>query len=104
VRERQRRLADPHHRVGPDQDPLIELDDLIQIAGALLILIPFAALQLQRMSSTSAVYLWLNLAGSVVLAVLAVKEELWGFVLLETVWGAVAAYGLTRRSGPASPA
>ena len=79
------------------------IDDVLQVAGALLILIPFAALQFGRMSADTAVYLWLNLVGSGLLAVLAVKEEQWGFVLLESVWAAVALWGIVRPStrGPA---
>jgi hypothetical protein len=39
-------------------------------------------------------YLALNLAGSLILAVLAVIEAQWGFVLLEVVWAVVSAWGL----------
>ena len=79
------------------------IDDVLQVAGALLILIPFAALQFGRMSADTAVYLWLNLVGSGLLAVLAVKEEQWGFVLLESVWAVVSGYSLVRgpRGAPA---
>ncbi len=72
--------------------------DLLQLAGALLILVPFAAVQLGRSSPASISYLTLNLVGSVLLAGLAVHEQQWGFLLLETVWALVSAWGLTRRA------
>jgi hypothetical protein len=70
------------------------VDQLIQVIGALLILAAFAAVQFDRMSPDSRLYLALNLVGSIVLAVLAVAASQWGFVLLEGVWAIVSAWGL----------
>jgi hypothetical protein len=70
------------------------VDQVVQIAGALLILAAFTAVQLERMRPDSRLYLALNLAGSVILAVLAVSAQQWGFVLLEGVWAIVSAWGL----------
>ena len=70
------------------------MDQVIQIAGALLILAAFAAVQFDRMRPDSRLYLTLNLLGSAILAVLAVAAEQWGFVLLEGVWALVSAWGL----------
>jgi hypothetical protein len=70
------------------------VDQLIQVAGALLILAAFAAVQFDRMRPDSRMYLTLNLLGSIILAVLAVAASQWGFVLLEGVWAIVSAWGL----------
>jgi len=70
------------------------VDQVVQIVGALLILAAFTAVQLERMRPDSRLYLALNLAGSAILAVLAVSAEQWGFVLLEGVWAIVSAWGL----------
>ncbi len=73
---------------------------VVQIIGALLILIPFSAVQFGWLSTTSALYLTLNLVGSAVLAWLALIEEQWGFLLLEFVWALVSLWGLiTLRRG-----
>ena len=70
------------------------MDQLVQIIGALLILAGFAAVQFERMRPDSRLYLTLNLVGSAILAVLAWVETQWGFLLLETVWAIVSAWGL----------
>jgi hypothetical protein len=70
------------------------MDQLVQVAGALLILVAYAAAQLNVMDQHSRAYLVLNLIGSAILAVLALHEELWGFLLLETAWAGVSAWGL----------
>lgn len=78
------------------------MDQVIQVVGALLILAAFAAVQFDRMRPDSRVYLALNLVGSLILAGLAVHEQLWGFLLLEGVWAIVSAWGLA--ASPRRPA
>lgn len=70
------------------------MDQLVQVVGALLILVAFAAAQFGAMDPHSRVYLVLNFVGSLILAVLAWHERQWGFLLLETVWAIVSLWGL----------
>ena len=70
------------------------MDQVVQVAGALLILAAFAALQAGRIDANSRLYLILNLVGSAILAVLALYEDQWGFLLLESAWAIVSAWGL----------
>jgi hypothetical protein len=79
------------------------MDQVVQVVGALLILAAFAAAQFGKLDVESKSYLWLNLVGSLILAVLALNEEQWGFLLLEGVWAIVSAYSLVRgpRGAPA---
>jgi hypothetical protein len=72
---------------------------LVQILGSLLVLAAFAANQRGRLATTSRSYLLLNLVGSAILAVLAVHERQWGFLLLEASWAAVTAWSLGREVG-----
>ena len=73
------------------------IEQLVQIFGALLILAGFVAGQLGLLRVDSSPYLWLNLAGSVVLTIDAWRGRQWGFVLLEGVWAVVSAWGLVAR-------
>jgi hypothetical protein len=72
------------------------VDQLVQIVGALLILVAYAAAQFGAMDQHSRAYLVLNLLGSLVLAVLAWRERQWGFLLLEGVWAVVSLWSLVR--------
>jgi hypothetical protein len=77
------------------------MTQVIQVVGALLILAGFTAAQSGWLSVESRAYLWLNLAGSLILAYLAWDQRQWGFLLLETVWAVVSAWSLVRASRPA---
>jgi hypothetical protein len=70
------------------------MDQVVQILGAVLILTAFVAAQRGIFSPHSPTYLWLNLAGSLVLTVIAAIEFDLGFLLLEVVWALVSAWGL----------
>ncbi len=75
----------------------------VQLAGSLLILVPFVLSQAGRLSSTSAGYLASNLVGSAVLAVDAAYERQWGFLLLEGVWAVVSLLSLLRPHAGSPP-
>jgi hypothetical protein len=70
------------------------VDQVIQVVGAALILVAYVAAQVERLDPRSRLYLVLNLVGSIILAVLAASGSQWGFLLLETAWAIVSAWGL----------
>ncbi len=72
------------------------IDQVVQVIGALLILVAYAAAQFGALNQRSRVYLVLNLVGSAALTLLAWREEQWGFLLLEGVWALVSLWGLVR--------
>jgi hypothetical protein len=76
---------------------------VLQVIGSVLVLVAFALSQRHILSTSSAIYLVLNVVGSALLAMLALQERQWGFLLLEAVWGVVSAASLVatlRRRAP----
>lgn len=69
---------------------------ILSIVGALLILTPFAASQLGRLSTQTLAYQLMNLAGSAGLTAVAIVERQYGFILLEGTWAMVSIAGLAR--------
>jgi hypothetical protein len=84
------------------------VDQVVQIVGAMLILVAYVAAQTERLDPQSRLYLGLNLVGSIILAVLAASGSQWGFLLLECAWAIVSLWGLVAganrrpRDAPAS--
>ena len=72
------------------------VEQLVQIVGALLVLVGLALAQFGRLDQHSAAYLIVNLLGSAILAADALMSGQLGFLLLEGVWAIVSAYGLLR--------
>ena len=68
----------------------------ISIAGALLILVPFAGSQFGKLATASLAYQLMNLIGSAALTAVAVLERQYGFILLEGTWAVVSVAGLAR--------
>jgi hypothetical protein len=73
------------------------MSQILQILGALLVLVPFAWSQLGSLRLDSAAYLWSNAAGSGLLSAIAVSSYQWGFLLLELTWAMVSVGGLIKR-------
>ena len=72
------------------------MNQVVQVLGSLLVLAAFAAAQRGWLSTSSPLYLSLNLVGAGILAVLAAHERQLGFLLLEFCWALVAGYSLLR--------
>ena len=70
------------------------MDQVAQVAGAMLVLAAFVLAQLGRLSPHARRCLLANVAGSGVLAASAAAGGGWGFLRLEAVWAAVLAWSL----------
>lgn len=71
--------------------------EVIQIVGALMLLICYLLAQAKRMSPEGYPYLLLNLVGSMVMTTTALIAHQWGFVFMEGVWALFSAWGLVQR-------
>lgn len=72
------------------------IEQIIQLAGALLILAGFAGSQLGWFDARSLQSLVLNAVGSGTLAIIAILGREWGFILLESSWALISLAGLIR--------
>jgi hypothetical protein len=73
------------------------MDQLIAIAGALLILAAYAGNQAGVLARHPRLYGAMNFVGGVVLTVIAYQASQWGFVLLEGAWAAISEPSLLAR-------
>ncbi|MEV0802786.1 MULTISPECIES: hypothetical protein [unclassified Kribbella] len=78
--------------------------DILEIAGAVTILVAFAAAQAGKLRQRTLAYQLLNLLGSGVLAVIAAVESSWGFLLLEGSWAVISLIGLLTLNRGREPA
>ncbi len=74
------------------------MSQVVQVVGALAILVAFVAAQVRIFDVRSWTYLWLNFSGALVLGIAAWHERQYGFLLLEGVWTLVSAWGLVTRA------
>jgi hypothetical protein len=70
------------------------LEQLIEVAGAVMILVAYALAQFRGLDRHGYIFLLLNLAGGAILAVLAGVHQQWGFFILQVAWTIVALWGL----------
>ncbi|MCP5468066.1 MAG: hypothetical protein H7A32_02215 [Deltaproteobacteria bacterium] len=69
---------------------------LIQLLGAFLLLAAYGAVQLKYLRPNGKTYLLLNILGSCILAVDALRFQQWGFFVLEFSWMGISFFGLIK--------
>lgn len=72
------------------------MDQIVSVAGAVLILAAYAAATLGWLDSRRPLAGMLNLVGSGLLAYVAVLDRRIGFIILELVWAGISFWGLAR--------
>jgi hypothetical protein len=78
------------------------IEQAVAVAGALLILVAYAASQRGWLDHRDAIYNVINFVGAAVLAIVAWRSGQWGFLLLEGTWALLSLpplLGRRRRRG-----
>lgn len=81
----------------------IRVVEVVQIVGALMLLVCYLLAQAKRMSPEGYPYLLLNFVGSAVMTMTALIAYQWGFVFMEGVWALFSAWGLMQRLRGGTP-
>lgn len=79
------------------------LNQLIALLGAAGVLGAYLGLQRRWMGPDDRAYHVLNFVGAGLLAYVAIIDQRWGFILLETVWALAAVPGMLRTRAPGAP-
>ena len=84
---------------------------VVSLSGAAIVLLGYASLQQGWLTKDDRLFNFLNFAGSVLLAWIAIVDRRWGFIALEVIWAALSvppmikgAGGRRQDSGPPRPA
>lgn len=77
------------------------MNQLLQLAGAILLLAGYAAIHLEIARASAPTYLAVNFVGGAVLAAVALSGRNWGFLVLEGCWAVISLAGMLRP--PAGP-
>ncbi len=72
------------------------LNQLLSLAGAILILVAYAAHQAQRLETQTIAYQVMNLFGGLFLFIAALILQQYGFILVEGMWTLISVAGLWR--------
>ena len=75
------------------------MTQVVSIVGSMIILVAYIANQFGRIGPNDLSYVLPNFIGSVVLSVVAILDQLWGFLLLEGVWAVVSLWSLIKLLG-----
>jgi hypothetical protein len=76
----------------------VRISSLMAYAGMVSILAAFLLETRGRLNSRGAVYLWLMIAGSGLLAIRAAHMREWAFLILEAIWCVAAIWAVWRPS------
>jgi len=71
-------------------------EQVISLIGAAMILVAYGGQQMRKMRATDIAYILLNLAGSLILAVIAFRVRQTGLIVMEGAWALISGVALMR--------